>query len=70
MLVSDLAKGMDLAGPEARDVAQSQGVAEALAQYLTPEGSSGDLWPSIERWSASRTRPAWSISPGASALCA
>ena len=38
VLVSDLAKGLDLAGPGAADVAQSQGVAEALAQYLTPEG--------------------------------
>ena len=49
VLVSDMAKGLDLAGTGSRDVAQSQGVAEALAQYLTPEGSSGDLWPSIER---------------------
>lgn len=49
VLVSDMAKEMDLASTGSRDIAQSQGVAEALAQYLTPEGSSGDLWPSIER---------------------
>ena len=49
VLVSDMAKELDFAGTGSRDVAQSQGVAEALALYLTPEGSSRDLWPSIER---------------------
>jgi hypothetical protein len=49
VLVSDMAKVLDPAATSAAEVAQSQGVAEALAQYLTPEGSGGDLWPSIER---------------------
>lgn len=49
VLVSDMAKEADMGAAGLRDVAQSQGVAEALAQFLTPEGSSGDLWPSIER---------------------
>lgn len=47
VLVSDMAKEVDLTG--AGELAQSQGVAEALAQFLTPEGSSTDLWPSIAR---------------------
>jgi hypothetical protein len=49
VLVSDMAKEADLSGAGAGDVAQSQGVAEALAQFLTPEGSRDDLWPSIAR---------------------
>jgi hypothetical protein len=49
VLVSDMAKEVDLAGAGMGDVAQSQGVAEALAQFLTPEGSRDDLWPSIAR---------------------
>ena len=33
----------------AREIAQSQGVAEALARYLVPEGGDGIIWPSAER---------------------
>lgn len=48
VLVSDIGREPETSAAESRELVQTQGLAEAFARYLAPEGSEGSIWPSIE----------------------